>query len=158
MLMTLGNNLLEKLSEWQPPTGRNDLVVGDTDAGWTVTVTAERSDALGCLLWDLTLRRIGGVTDLTGWANRLAECASGLLEPLKVIEVDTERRQAQLRSEAPFQRGDKRFYYEVALIGDGSASLRRFQAATTSARREQVAFALTHEALAKLVEDVLASA
>jgi hypothetical protein len=73
------------------------------------------------------------------------------------VEVDGERQQAQLRSEEPLQRADKRFYYEVVLGASGSAVLRRFQAATNHTRREQVTFALTHEALAKLVSDVTAS-
>jgi hypothetical protein len=157
MLMTLENTLLEKLSEWHPPPGRQDLTVADPTAGWSVTLTADRSDVLGCLLWEITLRRAGPEDNLAGWANGVAQRVSGLMEPLKVVEVDVERREAQLRSEAPLQRADKRFYYELLLRGDASAVLRRFQGATTAAGREQLTFALTHEALTKLVGDISAS-
>jgi hypothetical protein len=157
MLMTLENTLLEKLSEWQPAPGRQELSVGDPDAGWSVTLTADRSDMLGCLLWELSLHCGAGVADLAGWAGRAAERVSGLMEPLKVIEVDNDRRQAQLRSESPLQRADKCFYYELLLQSGGSAVLRRFQAGTTTTHREQVTFALTHEVLAKLASDVAAA-
>jgi hypothetical protein len=155
--MTLENTLLERLSEWQPRPGRQELSVTDPAIGWSVTLTADRSDVLGCLLWEVALQRATAVADLAGWAGRVSERASGLMEPLKVVEVDGERQQAQLRSEEPLQRADKRFYYEVVLGAGGSAVLRRFQAATNHTRREQVTFALTHEALAKLVGDVTAS-
>jgi hypothetical protein len=155
--MTLENMLLEKLSEWKPRPGRQELHVGDPATGWSVTLTADRSDVLGCLLWEVTLGHATAVADLAGWANGVANRVSGLLETLKVVEVDSERKAAQLRSEAPLQRGDKRFYYEVVLGGEGSALVRRFQAASNSTHREQVAFAVTHEALAKLVGDVTAS-
>jgi hypothetical protein len=156
--MTLANTLLERLSEWQPKPGRQELHVADPASGWSATLTADRSDVLGCLVSELTLQRGAAVADLAGWAGRVAGRVSGLMEPLGVVEIDVQQQQAQLRSATPTVRGDKRLYYELLLGGAGTATLRRFQAATTAARREQTAYALTHEALAKLVDDVTASA
>jgi len=151
--MTLENTLLEKLNEWQPPAGRHDLHVGAD--GWNVTVTADRSDVLGCLLWELTLHRDGSAgLDVQQWARAAAERITGLMEPLKIVEVDTVRQQAQLRSDTPVQRGGKRLYYELMLSGIGHAVLRRFQTANAGASREQVVFAVTHETLAKVVADL----
>lgn len=155
--MTLENTVLERLSEWQPAPGRQDLHVADPASGWSVTLTADRSDVLGCLLWEMAVRHSGAVADLGAWANRVAERVGGLMEPLKVVEIDVERREAQLRSDSPLQRGEKRFYYEVVMQGNGSAVLRRFLAASATAKREQVTFALTHEAVAKLAGDVSAA-
>jgi hypothetical protein len=77
------------------------------------------------------------------------------LEPLKVVEVDAVKGEALLRSSEPAQRGDKLFYYEVLLKGTHAAQVRRYQAlAEGIGRREQVAFALTQEALTKLVGDL----
>ena len=155
--MTLENTLLEKLSEWRPKSGRQALHVAGE--GWHVTVTADRSDVLGCLLWELNLQRDGSAgTDVQAWATKAAARISGLMEPLKVVEIDSARQEAQLRSEAPFQRGDKRCYYELLLSGLGTATLRRYQSLNGGGRREQTTFALTHEALTKLVSDVAASA
>jgi hypothetical protein len=91
-------------------------------------------------------------------AEQLASRITGLLEPLRLIEVDDTRSVAQLRSQNPLTRDDERFYYEVMLQGDGTTQLRRFQAVpaprTDAGKRQQVAFTLTHEALAKFVADL----
>jgi hypothetical protein len=155
--MTLENTLLEKLADWHPPGGRHTLNVPDKGTGWSVALTADRSDVLGCLVWELTVRRSGeplaGQT-LRSWAERTAGRVVGLLEPLKVHEIDAERNQGLLRSAAPAQRGEQLFYYEVLLAGCSSATVRRYQASHDGSPREQTAFALTHEALAKFVADL----
>ena len=151
--MTLENTLLERLSEWQPPAGRQELFVAGN--GWNTTVTADRSDVLGCLTWELQLQSEGALAvELENWAKAAADRVTGLMEPLKVVEVDTTRKLAQLRSEAPLQRGKKKMYYELMLSQSGNATLRRFAKTDGAAGREQVAFAITHEALAKVAYDV----
>ena len=76
------------------------------------------------------------------------------MEDLKLHEVDTGRNEAVLRSEAPSKKGEKLAYYEVILHGVGRAVVRRFNAGKAKPGREQVAFALTHEVLAHLAEDI----
>ena len=65
-----------------------------------------------------------------------------------------DRKEAQIRSSTPLVRGDKSYYYELLLKGLGVAVLRRYQGSQGAAGREQVAFALTHEAIAKLAGDL----
>jgi hypothetical protein len=160
--MTASEVLLQNLSEWKPGEGRQTLVAPDLGNGWAALLTADRADQLGCLVWELTLRRAdppaeGDAESLAAWAGRAAERVTGLLEPLKVVEVDAPRLQAMLRSEAPAQRGDNRFYYEVLLKGAAEANVRRYHGSRQpSQRREQVAFALTYEAIAKLAGDLTA--
>jgi hypothetical protein len=82
---------------------------------------------------------------------------TGLLEPLKLIEVDATRSEAVLRSETPAQKGDDVQYYEVLLRGTHAATLNRYQAPRTGpGKRRAVPFALTHEAIAKVVGDLTA--
>jgi hypothetical protein len=160
--MTLNETVLQKLAEWKPGDGRQILAVPDQGSGWGVALTVDRADQLGCLVWELTLRRSNPPTEsnaetLGAWAGRIADRVTGLLEPLKVIEVDAPRQVAMLRSEEPAQRGDDLFYYEVLLKGAAEANLRRYHASRQSNQhREQVAFALTHEAIAKLADDLTA--
>jgi hypothetical protein len=160
--MTLNETLLEKLAEWRPGRGRQTLNVPDGGAGWAVSLTADRADQLGCLVWEMTLRRSaplpgGNAAALHAWADRVAGRARGLMEMLKVVEVDAERDEAILRSDAPAAKGDDRFYYEVSLKGTGVAAVRRYRGAlAATGKREQVAFALTHEALARLAADLAA--
>src|SRR5438105_5392169 len=119
--MTLDDTLRQKLADWRPPGGRSDLTVPDAGSGWTATVTADRCDELGCLVWEMTLRRgpaaVARGLDLTTWAHGAARRVTGLLEPLKVIEIDGLRNEGLLRSDGPTQRGDKLSYYEVLLRG-----------------------------------------
>jgi len=158
--MTLANTLLEKLTEWQPLPGRQTLHAADAASGWSLQLTADRSDALGCLVWELTLGRTAEplALPLGDWAGRLTEAVTGLLEPLKVVEVDAERQEGFLRSGTPVGRGSKRLHYELFLRGTREVTLRRFQAAADGpGKREQIAFAATHENLAKIVEELLAA-
>lgn len=156
--MTLAETLLPKLSDWRPAgAGRHTWSETVPDVGWTVHIAADKTDSLSCLIWELTLTRANdapaGLT-LKDWAAAIADRVSGLMEPLKLYEVDTTRNEAVLRSEAPSARGDNLAYYEVRLNGLARAAVRRFAATKTAAGREQVAFALTHEVLAKLANDI----
>jgi hypothetical protein len=157
--MNLDEALLEKLAKWRTDS-RCNLAATAEGCPWSVAVTADRADQLGCLVWEVALRRstpLGPDRPLRAWAARAAARVTGLLEPLKVVEVDAPRNEAMLRSAAPARRGDELFYYELLLKGNGEALLRRYHASRRGkARRDQVAFALTHEALAKLVADLTA--
>src|SRR5262245_16268539 len=150
--MTLANTVRQKLSEWRPEAGRQDLTVTAKDG--SLTLTADRREELGCLVWELGVRRAtpAGET-VQSWADRIAQRVSGLLEPLKVVEVDVAKNEGILRSTQPQARDEEVLYNEVHLKGTRHAVLRRYQAQSTG-RRKQIAFALTHEAIAKLADDL----
>jgi hypothetical protein len=155
--MSLDARLLEKLANWRPDSAQQTLDVADDASGWSVAVSADCVEVVGCRLWQLTLRRTAEAPalDLQAHADHLCQRVTGLLEPLRVVEVDAERKVALLRSEQPGQLGDDRFYYEVLLEENGGSVVRRYQAPRANEpRRQQVAFTLTHEALAKLVRDL----
>lgn len=155
--MTLADSLLESLESWRPPAGgRHTLTLSPGD--WSVSVTADRADSVGCLIWDMTLTHtaVGGDhLPVADWAKRTASRVTGLIEPLNVIEIDTSKNEAMLRSTSPSMKGEVASYYEVLLTGTGGATVKRYRADTaTGARREQTAFALTHEVVAKLADDM----
>jgi hypothetical protein len=161
-VMTLDETLLQKLADWRPGEGSQVLSVSHPASGWSVALTADGSGPLGCLVWEVTLRRTPPLPGrdapaLQSWAERIGRRATGLLEALKTIEVDANRDEAIVRSEGPALRGEGIFYYELLLRGTGEVVCRRYRAtADGKDRRQQVAFALTHEALAKLARDVTA--
>src|SRR5262245_25074908 len=108
--MTLAETLPQKLAEWRPAgTGRHSLSHALGESGWTAHLTADRVDTVGCLMWELTLTRTAtdrkDLPTLAAWAEAVAAGAKGLLEPLKVVEVDVQRREALLRSDSATQRG-----------------------------------------------------
>jgi hypothetical protein len=159
--MTLDETVLQKLADWHPTRGkRQTLAVPDEGSGWAANLVVDRHDELSSALWEVDIRRVAappaGMT-LDGWANSVASRVTGLLEPLKVLEIDAERNEALLRSNQPSRRSDDLFYYEVLLKGIKAASVRRYQGNPGGGRREQVPFVLTHEAVAKLVGDLAAA-
>jgi hypothetical protein len=160
--MTLAETVRRKIAEWRPPAeGRLALAVPDEGAGWSASVTADRSDEVGCLVWEVALRSSAGPVAADGaglgaWANQAAQRVTGLLEALKVVEVDPARNEALLRSDIPAWQGDDVSYYEVVLHGLGRVTAQRFRGSRQPGqRREQVLFSLTHDALAKLVGDLV---
>jgi len=159
--MTFGEKIQEKLAEWRPAGGtRAKLTIADDKIGWTTTLTAERNDELGCLVWELNWLRTaatGSESDLKAWATQVAGRITGLVEPLKVVEVDPSRNEAILRSAKVTQRAAVVLYYEALLQGTGNVTLRRYQAHQDNSQRQQVAFALTHETLARVVDELVAA-
>lgn len=157
--MTRTESLLPKLSEWKPAgEGRHSLAATLPEVGWNVQLTADKADSLSCLVWELALTRTGDAPDgftLKGWAEGVAKRATGLLEPLRLLEADDAVGEALLRSDAPAKKGERLAYYEVRLSAAGRATMRRFLASRAESGREQVAFALTHEVLAKLADDIV---
>jgi len=153
--MTLANTVRQKLSEWRPEPGRQDLTVTLKDG--SLTLTADRREELGCLVWELGVQRPAPAGEtLQAWADRVAQRVTGLLEPLKVVEVDAQRNEGILRSTQPQARDEDVPYNEVHLQGTRRAVLRCYQAQGTG-RRQQIAFAVTHEAIAKLADDLAAT-
>ena len=158
--MTLAETLLSKLNEWAPTgPGRHSWSHPLGEGGWALHLTADRVDSLGCLLWEMILTRNAAEpiasSALRAVAEKVADRATGLLEPLHLVELDETRCEALLRSEAPSKRGAALNYYEVLMSSGNKIIVRRFvNNPEKSRRREQTAFVLTHEAVAKLVDDL----
>ncbi len=155
--MTLEEILLQKLAKWRPDSGRPTLEVADPASGWTVRLGAECVEQVGSRLTELSLSRgtpLEGL-DLQARAQTIAGRTTGLLERLQLIETDPQVGSALLRSDNPSKRGDTLHYYELLLNQDGGCSLKRYQASQEpGVRRQAVPFALTHESLVKLVDDL----
>ena len=154
--MTLANILRRKLSDTpsagEPaPGARHELSVADDTSGWTVYLTADRRDRWTTVAWELALRRGTPQGDVASWAQRIAERTGGLLETLRVVEVDAANDRALVRSALPSEEEGKLFYYEVLLHGTTSALVRRFEGVHGSGKRQQISFALTNEVLTRLV-------
>jgi hypothetical protein len=157
--MKIDELLLQNLARWRPNSPHELLEIAHPDSGWTVALVADTVDALAGKWWEARLTRITPLPEpalsLQERAEGVAARVTGLLEPLRLVEVDAGQGTAQLRSTSPSQRGDERLYYEVLLQGDSTITVRRFEA-PRAANRRQVAFILTHEALAKLARDLTA--
>ena len=158
--MTLAEKLLSSLGEHRPTSpGRSTWSRTDAASGWTVALTIDKADALSCQLGEVALTRATPANwdsaALKAKAEAVAAKVTGLMEPLRLIELDGLRAEALLRSTAPTARGEKRSHYELRLTAAGNATLTRFQAGMDrTAKREAVPFSLTHEVLSKFIDDV----
>ncbi len=154
--MTIDEALQQRLADWRPDSSPGTLTVDHPDSGWQVHLSAEQVDTIGCRLGEVSLTRsrpLEGAGSLAEQAGRIADRVTGLLEPLRLVEVDEPHGVAQLRSEAPAVRGDDRHYYEVLRHADGTTRLNRYHA-TAGGKRQAEPFTLTHEALGKVVGDL----
>jgi hypothetical protein len=155
--MSLDGLLLEKLARWRPE-GRQALEVSAPESGWTAVVSADAADVVGCRLWEVSVRRTGEplpAATLRPRAELIAGRVTGLLETLRLVELDEPKGVALLRSDTPTRRNNDICYYEALVHADGNATLRRYEAPRAAEpRRQQVAFALTLESLGKVVADL----
>jgi hypothetical protein len=153
--MTLDEVFQQKFAEWRPESAGQTLTIDHPASGWTAAVTAERVESLGCQLREVVLTRSAPLTtgdSLADQARRIANRVTGLLEPLRLVEADTEHGLVQLRSSSPAQRGESVQYYEVLRRANGTTRLGRFESQPgTAGKRKPVPFTLTHEALAQVV-------
>lgn len=157
--MTFAKQLLQKLSDWRPKAECQHLEFQETGHPWKAHLHAECVDRIGLRLWEITLEPLEGVegrADLKGWAESVTQRVTGLMEPLRLIEIDTLRRTAQLRSVSPTSDlGGEIAYYEILLQGNGGSTVRRYQTRISeNGKRSQTAFSLTHEVFGKLVNDL----
>ena len=159
--MSLAETLLPKLAEWRPAgEGRHTVSLALPDHGWTVGLSADRAESVGSLLARVEATRTDPVAEddviLEAHARKAAGRVTGLLEPLRLVEIDRGHHVALLRSDAPPTKGDAVQYYEVNFSGRNRVTVERFKANQVGpAGREAIPFALTHESLAKLVDDLV---
>lgn len=149
--MTLESTLRQQLNKLD--SGSRTISLGD----WTLRLTVEKNDSLSCALTELALEQAAPVgEEVDTWANRIAGSATGLLEALRLIELDRPVGKALLRSESPAKREGKAYYYELLLERSaGSRAVLHRYAGHFGAPRDSVPFVLTHDALVKLAGDIV---
>jgi hypothetical protein len=85
-------------------------------------------------------------------AEALASRLTYLLEPIRTIEVDSDRCVVQLRSNPPHTEEGRTTYYELIVRSPGSIGLARY-AKQSGEARQLVPATFTREVLARLVTD-----
>lgn len=94
---------------------------------------------------------------LKQWGDRLSKKITYLMEPLKVLEVNDQGGEVQMRSQSPTPRDLERAYYEMRLFRQGSLRMERFVYDESTRQRRQVPCQLTRETLERLADDIAAS-
>jgi hypothetical protein len=120
-----------------------------------VTLDVQTLEKLGGELWEVSVEPEAAPTlPLADHSRGLAARLTGLLEPLSLIECDTMRGVAMLRSQKPLQQDQDLFFYELMVADSGKATLRRYRHPHGGSHRLQVPFIVTREALAKGIADL----
>lgn len=150
--MSLTNTLIELKPSGAFP---QRLLLKDAGVAATIEMEVHSQDALSLQISMLKVFPEAVIkTPLRDRANAIAQRATGLMEKLSVIEVDDAQGKALLRSNEPVTRDVHRLYYELLLEQKGSATLHRYEGSMTHSNRQEKAFTLTREALAKLITDL----
>lgn len=152
--MTLAKNLRQSLNDpSQGSAGR----VSATDGTWTASAHTPHRDKIGAEIDELTVERSApGPGSVKSWADNFAGSNTGLLEPLKVQEVDGGRKEALIRSSPPSKSDAGTDYYEVKMHGTQKASVKRYRA-NDAGKRDNIPFTLTHDGIEKLVDGLTGS-
>src|SRR5262245_43338030 len=111
--MTLAKTLKGSLAD---PAQAGQGTVSAAVGPWSASATTAHRDKVGAEGKELTVeRKDPGPGDVKAWADNFAGKARGLLEPLKVLEVDRKKDEALIRSSPPSQEGTQSEYYEVKM-------------------------------------------
>jgi len=151
--------MLDHLTNWKP-TGPEPYGLSiDLGSNLRADLEAAQTDVFSVLLTHLAIAagptRECTAAELTDRAIAMADRVGGLVEPLKVYEVDAGPSKALLRSATPVERGGRLHYFELALTGLHGAQLRRYQVAKSGGPRSAVSFPITHEAIANVIAQIV---
>jgi hypothetical protein len=94
---------------------------------------------------------------LRAWGERLTGRVTYLMEPFKVLEVDAEGGEVNLRSQSPTTRDQQRSYYEIRLWKQGTLRMERCTFDEAARQRRRSSCQLTREVLERLADDIVAS-
>jgi hypothetical protein len=144
------------LQELRNLIGQTQQRVVASDGPRTVKCRVEKCDALSAAVTDFTLETgelaNAEIAKLQAASQALCQRVTYLLEPVSPIEIDSTGCVVQMRSNPPHKDDNGLRYYELTLRRGGCVSLCRYEKQAGNARAV-VPATLTHEVLARLVED-----
>jgi hypothetical protein len=156
--MSIRTEIERELKRIQAVAGRGLLQV-DCDGG-RVEADLIAVDAIGCSFQTLafsTSKLAGASLDqLKSVSQSLTSRITYLLEPIGLVEADSDRCSVQLRSNPP-QKGDNgTSYYELMVRRGGDITLSRYST-KTGQLRQIIPANVTREVLGRLADDFVAA-
>jgi hypothetical protein len=155
--MTLKPDIRRELDRIQAVSGRGLIAIDLTSGRLEADIVA--ADAIGCAFQTLSIQtdRLAGATieQLRKVSEALAARLHYLLEPIGLVETDSERCAIQLRSNPPQKADDGTHYYELLVRRGGDISLSRY-AKRPGQIRQIVPANVTREVFERLADDFVA--
>ena len=156
--MSIRLEIERELKRIQAVTGRGLLQVQTVEGRVEADLVAV--DAIGCSFQTLAYStdKLAGATldQLRTISQLLTEKLTYLLEPIGVVEADSDRCSVQLRSNPPQKNDDGTTYYELMVRKGGDITLSRYSK-KPGQLRQIVPAQVTREVLGRLADDFLAA-
>jgi hypothetical protein len=126
----------------------------------TVRCDADDCEPLAATVVELSLEtaELASATafELQAASAELAKRVNYLMEPISPIEMDAQGCSVQMRSNPPQKDDNGRRYYELLIRRGGSIALCRYEK-QPGQPRVRIPAVLTHEVIARLIEDFSAT-
>lgn len=129
------------------------------EGGAAVAVDFTVVDSLSCAFRELRISsgelKNAPFDALQAWADVLCKKVTYLLEHIGPLESDTAAQTVLIRSTPPMKQPDQTAFYEMLVQAPGTLSLRRYTRGAHDADRVACDIQITHEVLARLVQDIV---
>jgi len=157
--MSIRLDIERELKRIQAVAGRGLLQVQTVDGRVEADLVAV--DAIGCSFQTLayTTDKLAGASldQLKVVSESLTAKLTYLLEPIGVVEADSDRCSVQLRSNPPQKNDDGTTYYELMVRKGGDITLSRYSK-KSGQLRQIVPAQVTREVLGRLADDFITAA
>ena len=127
------------------------------DGSLQLLIDLSQAGPVGMAVREIQLHNAGShwsIADLSARSERIAAKVTYLMEPLRLVETDSEALEVELRSVCPTKRMDRSSFYQARLKGDGRFSLKRVSFNEGDRQRVPVDMQLTSETLERLADDL----
>ena len=155
--MSISRALMEGLGGRAPFSGGVQRLEAAEAGLASVRCDVVAADSVGCAIVALECRPVAqrpAANDLIRYANDLCQRVNYLMEPLRLVEFDP-KAGALVLSDRPRRKGDAVGYYHMHASPTGATVLHRVEYSPAARRKTFSPFALTHEQLEQLVEDLV---
>lgn len=129
------------------------------DGSATIEIDFTAVDTLSCAFREIRVSadefRAASFESLKAWAEAICRKVTYLLEHIGPLELDPQAQTVLVRSHPPTKEPACISFYEMQVQSPGVVRLRRYTRDPQSDDRQQVDVQVTHEALQKLVRDVV---
>lgn len=142
--------------------GQNFYRFTDKFNGIQIIIDYISKDSLSCQF--LQIKTIsGGLKNISGDEEKLHQLADGLCDKIsylsenfKMIELDRLNKQIQIRSYPPYQKENKKLYFEIIVkLDEQSITLQRLESNVKTNQTSKTAFVITDETLERLLTDLV---
>jgi len=150
MSTTIGKQLRARLRD---AIGQEQTSIDANHEAGSVSVDIERCERYAIGVRGISVRPAEADSDIGGIAERISDKVD-VIDPLRVVEIETEEQQAILRSAEPEADEEGVTYWEATVTPD-ETTLHRYHKTHAEPDRTVVVEPLTHGAIGELADQIM---